>query len=777
MRPRDTAALILVAIALAFAALAIGGAPRWAACASAALCLATAVPYVTSRRTASSPSPLLYPLALAAGLTALQLVPLPRAIAEQLVPAKLALVTENATAWGDAPPSWTVASFDPPATLVELAKLCGYLALAWTCVRLSAQRRARRWLAAAVAGVATLVALVTLAHHAVGATQVYGVRDPGVSLKLIGPILNPNHQSSLFGLAVPLALGLAIVSTGLVRAGWLVAAATLVATTLLGGSRGGVLGLAAGLIVATTLYVVQRRAGAADTHRRVPLSVAVPGVVVAVCAVVLIGVLAAGDVARELSRTSFDGSQDITSGRYDAWRASTSLIEESPWLGVGKGAFEHAFTRVTPAHEVTFSHVENSYLQAAIDWGLAGALALALALALVARAALAQWRHGPLAAGVLGALVSVAIHDLADFSLELPAVATAAIVAAAIVAHARLGTAQGDGGKRAPVARRVLATRLAALTAGALIVAAAASPLGRTARADHAHVVALTDATARAAAARAAFARHPASYMLAGRAAEALFAARDPRAVALVNRALTFHPRHGGVHHLAGRMLARSQRPEQAAVELAAAALWSRDPRPIVADVLAIFPDAALAANALPLDARRGARVMGLLGDRRDVALAYGRRLADAHPRDARVHAMLATVALADGRAGIAVDAARAAWELARTAPNATLLGRALSLGGDPAAAIAVMREAADSLDNAPISERVHLLFALADVLTGVADHTGAKQALERAASLAEGNVRLRIAVHERLAGVEDRLGNRNQAEWERARARELAAP
>lgn len=777
MRPRDTAALILVAVALASSALAIGGAPRWAACASAALCLATAIPYVTSRRTASSPSPLLYPLAIAAGLTALQLVPLPRAIAEQLVPAKLALVTENASAWGDAPPAWVVASYDPPATLVELAKLCGYLALAWTCVRLSSQRRARRWLATAVAGVATLVAAVTLAHHAAGVKQIYGVLDPGVPLALIGPILNPNHQSSLFGLAVPLALGLAVSSTRLVRAGWLGAAAVLVVTTLLGGSRGGFLGLIAGVVVAIALYVVQRRAGAADTHRRVPLSVAAPAVVVAVCAVVLIGVLAAGDVARELSRTSFDGSEDVTSGRYDAWRASTTLIAESHWLGIGKGAFEHAFTRVTPTPEVTFSHVENSFLQAAIDWGLAGALALALALAIMARAALAQWRHGPLAAGVLGALVAVAIHDLADFSIELPAIATAAIVAAAILLPGRLGTGQAEGGRSAPVARRVLVTRVAALAAGAAIIAAAASPLGRTARVENAEVVAVADPASRIAAARAAFARHPASYMLAGRAAEAMFAERDPRAIKLVARALTFHPHHGGVHHLAARMLARSQRPEQAAVEFAAAARWSRDPRPVVADVLVVFPDPAAAAQALPLDARRGARILGLLAGSPDVALAYGELLAAAYPRDARVHATLARIALDSKRSRVAVGAARAAWEIASTAAHATLLGRALALHGDAAGAIAVMTDAAGDADAGSATERVQLLFALADVQSSQGDHAGAKQALERAAPLAQGHVRLRIAVHERLAAVEERLGNRNQAEWERTRARELAAP
>ena len=129
----------------------------------------------TSRRTSSRPSPLLIPLAVAAGLTLLQLIPLPIAIAEQVASAKLALVRGNAAAWGDPQPTWVMASYDPPATLVELAKLIGYLALAYTCVRLAAIRRARHLLAMIVVGAATAVAVVTLVHHAAGLAEVYGL--------------------------------------------------------------------------------------------------------------------------------------------------------------------------------------------------------------------------------------------------------------------------------------------------------------------------------------------------------------------------------------------------------------------------------------------------------------------------------------------------------------------------------------------------------------------------------------------------------------------------
>jgi hypothetical protein len=68
----------------------------------------------------------------------------------------------------------------------------------------------------------------------------------------------------------------------------------------------------------------------------------------------------------------------------------------------------------------------------------------------------------------------------------------------------------------------------------------------------------------------------------------------------------------------------------------------------------------------------------------------------------------------------------------------------------------------------------VNLLFAVADaeVADGVA--TRAKDTLDQATDLASGDAALAVACHLKAAEIEDLLGNRNQAEWERAQARGL---
>ena len=775
MRPRDRAALILVAIALSWSCLAVGGAPRWAAVTGALLAVATAVPYVTSRRDATTISPMLWPLAIMAGLTALQLVPLPIALAEQLVPAKVALVRANAHAWGEGAPGWVLASHDPPATLVELAKLVGYLALAWTCVRLAAERACRHWLVTIAAGVATTAALITIVHHFLGLDLLYGLYRPSARLPVLGPLIGVNHLASLLTLAVPLAISLAVRGRGLERYGWIAAALVLAGTGILTGSRGGLLGLAAALVVVATVLVVQRRAGS-DTSRRVPMSLTLPAVAAIGGAIVLTAVLTGGTLSRELAGTSLDELEE-PEGKYQVWVRAAHLSVDNHWLGVGKGGFEPAFTPHAATVAISYSHVENGYLQAIVDWGVPGAAALFLALLLAARVAARRWRQGPLEAGALAAVAALAVHELADFSIELPAVAMTIIVAAAILLPARLAAAHRDDRPHARgVPRAVVRLRAGAIAAAVIVVGLAASPLGRAAPADAQRVLE-TPPAERLAVARAAFARHPADHVLAARAAEALLARRDARAVKVIARAMAMRSEHPGLHRLAGRILAATGRADQAATEFATASRLARDVRPVVADVLTVYREPAQIAEALAADPRQAAQIALVLRQRNrpDAALAYAARTAYLNARDARAQAVLAEHALAAGEHATAAAAAEIAWARNPTARNATLVGEAMLGTGQAARGIPILTGALARTVTESAFERVRLYGTLADLHLAAGDAAGAKPVLERAGEIAGNDPGLRVLVHLRLAKVEDALGNTNQAAWERGEVDRLS--
>src|SRR5262249_28493945 len=140
---------------------------------------------------------------------------------------------------------------------------------------------------------------------------------------------------------------------------------------------------------------------------------------VALCVLVVIVVTSAGTAAEQLANTSLQEIHEPKS-KYAAWRSSTTLMEEAPWVGVGRGALEPAFTRVHPASAfVTFSHLENEYIQSVVEWGVPGALALAAAMSWLAIVAIRRWRDGPLAASALGGLAVVAVQSNVDFGVEL----------------------------------------------------------------------------------------------------------------------------------------------------------------------------------------------------------------------------------------------------------------------------------------------------------------------------------------------------------------------
>jgi hypothetical protein len=268
MRTRDRVALVAIAASLALAGVLVGGATRWAACVAALAAVGAAAVHLTSRRTASRPGPLVALIGIALVATAAQLIPLPEAIATIVASEKWNLVRDRAAALGEPGPRWVVASQDPPATLVELAKLIGYLALAWGATRLASQRRARPWLAAAVVGAATLIALIALGHRLAGATTLYGVFVMPNADAVPAPLINPNHLASLTALVVPLALGLGPELARRQADGGVRGGVDPGGDRAAHASRGGAVGLVAGLVVAGIALVAQRRAG--DRRRQSP---------------------------------------------------------------------------------------------------------------------------------------------------------------------------------------------------------------------------------------------------------------------------------------------------------------------------------------------------------------------------------------------------------------------------------------------------------------------------------------------------------------------------
>lgn len=660
MRTREWVTAVVGLAAVCTSVLVIGGALRWTQALVAGLVAIALVPTIPSRRVLVR-SPLIAIIGISMGLTALQLLPLPQALLDRLNPTGMALRADGAALLDISP--WQSITLDSAGTLRALAFFAIVLGIAMVALRIAVSERGRYRILASVAALCGITAAVVWIHELVGATSVYGIYEPTYAHPhLLGPLLNLNHLGCLMAAGTVLSIGLAAhrLQPNWIRVAWIAVIGLCGSLTVATVSRGATLALIIGVVVAGSTLIAQRLS---DQNRRVArrtelFTKSLPIAIVAICTVFVVIYSSAGNVSRELGKLSFE---EISRPRtkFAAWKASTNLVEESPWMGVGRGGFETAFTRVYPdAGFSTFSHTENAYLQAVVDWGIPGAALIGLALGWFWVVALRRWRDGPLSAGALGALAVVAIQSNVDFGIELLALAGPATAIAATVAYVPLR----EGSSRA-VTSALRVAHIVALLVGALFLLSSATT---SVAEDHAQI---TDSSTLDEL-RAAAQRHPFDYYVYAQAAQQLAKKGDRGAVPLLNHALRLHPTHPGLHRIAARFLLRDRHPAQAALEYAEAIRVGGSAQLLVKELAAsLSPTDAL--TAIPLDYPYVDQMVQLLEDlgRRDLALGWLANLHVREPGRPGVCTALYDLALRDKNLAAVASTQRACGEAALDPP------------------------------------------------------------------------------------------------------------
>jgi O-antigen ligase len=649
MRTRDWVSAGAGGAAIAAAIFAVGGAPRWAQALVALIAAVAVVPLVPSRRVLGRISPLVAMLLIAIGLTVLQLVPLPHALVEWLQPGS-ALRDDGATLAGVSPSS--TLTLDQPGTLRALAFFVILLGVAIVALRVAVTENGRYRILAAVGALCGLAAIVGGLHNLVGATSLYGLYRPQVLPQVLGPLLSSNHFGCLMAIGAIVTLSLALYrrQPPWLRVTWLVAMGACMFALLSTYSRGAFVALCVGGFVALGALVAQKLLAHETPRRRRAgfLTSSLPIAVVAACTVIVVLYAGAEGVAQQLSSTSLDELHAPRS-KFAAWRSGVTLIEESPWVGVGRGAMEPVLTRVHPAAAyAAYSHLENEYLQAAVDFGVPGALLLGGTAAWLVIVALRRWRDGPLAAGGLGALAVVMLQSNVDFGVEVLGVAVPITAIAATLAYVPVREAKP---KTLQLVRALRGVHVAAL-----VILAALLLSGKTTYLDEDHLTraaSLDDV-------RGPIERHPLDYYNYAVAADALQRAGDPRAIHFLNHALVLHPTSPALHLDAAHLLYATGHADQATIEYAAALLPTRDVHKLLAEIATRFPPPQAAA-AIPTDAIRADQITRELEELRhvDIAVAWLSRVLDLQPHTPHACELLYALATKQGDPAIVAVAAK----------------------------------------------------------------------------------------------------------------------
>lgn len=746
--------------ALATSVLALGGASRWAVVVVAGISAIAAVTQLTSRRRLDGTSPLLVLIGVAFCLTALQTIPLPDSVVERLSSSTGVELAEDSEALiakhgGDAPSEWRPLSLDPPMTRLELCKLGAYFLIAWMCIRVSRNDGGRERLLGLVAGATGVVAVIGIGHEVLDADSLFGIYRPEAANPMVmAPFLNPNHLACFMALGAILAAGLAIHERRAppVRAMWIAVVLLDLGVCLATRSRGGVIALGAGAVVTAVVLVMQRLRGTSKVRRSDVYRILIPAAITVLCTLVLVIYLGGGGVSRELESTRLDELNDPRS-KYAAWSSALELVEEAPILGIGRGAFESSFTRVYPnSSQLVFSHAENEYVQAVVDWGIGGAIVLGLACLWFVPMLRRRWRNGSLAAVALGGLTAVGVQSLVDFGAEMPGIAIPCLFVAATLFYVPL-----KEGSRSP---RRLVLRSAAIGGVVLIALLAGAPFSRSLAEDHdAERPTVEEA-------RAALRRHPLDYVSAMNIASV---SRDPsERIELINHALQLHPTHSGLHRVVGIWLASTGRTQQAALELRLALEGAANPELMVPEIVTKLPKAEDAAAAMPVSEDRWAKIAKALVDahREDVALLYLTKLFD-QIKPPPPELLKRLLALAEKLDNLPV-AERVAKELGKF--DASL---AIHLGvanmqfkhgkyDDTLATLA-------RIDTTQITqaEQVDARLLRCDVHIARTAWADARECLSSLLPEPTVTLQIRRKIHARLAKVEEALGNTDRAEFE----------
>jgi O-antigen ligase/tetratricopeptide (TPR) repeat protein len=488
--------------------------------------------------------------------TALTLVPLPAGLVASIAPHNADVWARALRPFGESGPAMVPLTLDPTATRIEVLRGLTYVMAFATAHRITQSRGGTELLERLVVGAALFMAAASILHPVLGAEKVLGLYRPKNAFGThVAPILNPNHLAGYMNLGVATGVGV-LVSARSARERLIVGGIVLflVGMELFVASRGGIATTVLGAAIVFVLHRQLRRGQSAGL-RATPI-------LVGAALVVGVGLLVVA--GNEQSRTELH-SRDTS--KLDTIVQAFRMVPSSPVFGVGRGAFESVFPEYrTGIGYVTVTHPENVLAQWVTEWGIPCTLLVIGVLLYAFQPKHVLSRSKP-PLGAYAALAALAVHNLVDFSSELPGVVVLASVCAAIVTGG-VSDAKAQRPLWARYAKPLAATTMA-LAAGVGFVCIGGMRGELHADQDRTGKLSLDRASTRKdleRAVREASLRHPGEPYFSYVGAIRGQIMRDGPIVPFAARTLERSPVHGPMHLVLARAFARSV-PSQARVE------------------------------------------------------------------------------------------------------------------------------------------------------------------------------------------------------------------
>lgn len=335
----------------------------------------------------------------------------------------------------------SVISLNPWRTEAEILKLASYAMACWLAFRMARRSETAVLLWNAVITIGGAYALYAFILEFAGSRQTeifYSV--PYHNTLLSGPFMLHNSFATYSGLVAIAAIaklfakGSAAIQVG---RGW----RRLIHSTLLYCFGGGAFVLVATVLAFAGVVASASRAGFAATmcgliaialvsvfvvRGKTSRRWAFVGALAAAVPLLFLITFSGGSLGARIGELLANDAGDQV--RFSLWAATSRMINDAPFFGLGLGTFEDAYPLYAlQVYPFVMDKAHCDYLEFAAGLGLPAAIAwwgaLLWLVALSLRGVRQRHRNRHYAIAAVGASVLIAVHSSVDFSLQMPAVA------------------------------------------------------------------------------------------------------------------------------------------------------------------------------------------------------------------------------------------------------------------------------------------------------------------------------------------------------------------
>jgi O-antigen ligase len=298
---------------------------------------------------------------------------------------------------------------------------CAYGAIAFLAIQRLHKTPQLRILAWVFSVYGFTIAMFALIHGITSNGKLYWLRTPQLGGWIYGPYVNHNHYAGLMEMLAPIPLVISLTSSvrRSHRALAALAAAVMVSTIFLSGSRGGMIAFAAQLLALATFLLKRRKNSKA--------LFALQGFVV--IAIAMLAWLGGGVLVQRIASFHSTAQAEISGGtRLSIDRDGLRMFTQKPLLGWGLGVFPEVYPqfRSFPSDQLV-DRAHNDYLQVLVEMGAVGFAVVLWFLLMLYHRGLKNLRNWPADANsamTLAALLGVSgilVHSFVDFNLQIPA--------------------------------------------------------------------------------------------------------------------------------------------------------------------------------------------------------------------------------------------------------------------------------------------------------------------------------------------------------------------